>query len=500
MAAKTPTGSAGVPPAGLAETTHFTFPTLSRRDAGAPSRPPLAAGARIFVPRLQSDGSGTRPHIDSGFSCYIGRMPSIRINSVPARALLSIVVALLATPAIYRACGIYCADRIVRSGQTVEKYSRALEYDPGNPVLWWSRGRLRHYSVQQLDLARAAADYTRALELNPRLSQAWVDLSDCLDRMGRYPEAETALENAFTTHRYSPLIRWQAGNFFLRRGNLKKMYECFRMASQYEADKLAIATDIAWKIDDDHAGILEKLVPDDINSNLSYLGFLVGLDEMDLAAPVWRRCRDNTLPDEYEFKPSLVFAYIDRLLAHGRTAEAKKVWEEAIRKSGFAREPKSENLVWNGSFENEILRGGLDWRYPETTDVRFRVDSGSRMDKLRSLHITFGEANISSGFLSQIVPIPKPGRYTLGFYVRTEGLTTDQLPYAAIQGYPDPAGTSARSACVSPSEGWSKVSIPFTVSENCRAIELVLRRDRSSRFDCQIKGSMWLDGFVIGAQ
>jgi tetratricopeptide (TPR) repeat protein len=427
-------------------------------------------------------------------------MPSIRIHSLLLRALLSIVIALLASIAIYRGYGIYRADRIVRSGQTVENYNLALKYDPGNPTLWWNRGRLWHYSVQQLDLAKAAADYQRALDLNPRLSQAWVDRSDCLERMGRYREAETALENAFAAHRYSPLIRWQAGNFFLRRGNLPKMYECFRIASQYEADKLAIAIDTAWKIDDDHAGILEKLVPDDINSNLSYLGFLVGLDELNLAAPAWRRCRNNTLPDEFEFKPSLIFPYIDRLLAHSRAAEAKQVWEEAIRKSGFAGESKSGNLIWNGSFENEILRGGFDWRYPETTEVRFRVESGNRMDKLRSLHITFIEANISAGFLNQIVQIPKPGKYILDFYVRTDGLTTDQLPYAAIQGFPDAAGTSARSACFPATEGWSKVSIPFTVAENCHAIDLALRRDRSSRFDCQIKGSLWLDGFVISAQ
>jgi hypothetical protein len=425
-------------------------------------------------------------------------MPPICITSLPLRVLLTIVIAFLATLAVYRGYGIFRADRIVRSEQSVESYSRALQYDSSNAVLWWKRGRLRHYSIKEVDIVRASEDYQRALSLNPRLSQAWVDLADCFERMAMYPDAETALENAIATHQYSPLVRWQAGNFFLRRGNLPKMYECFRMAGQYERDKLPIAIDIAWKVDPDHAGILEKLVPDDINSNLIYLAFLVGQDELDLAASAWKRCRMDAIPDGFEFKASLAFPYIDRLIAHNRISEAVQIWQETLRKSGFGKgETNSDNLMWNGSFEHELLLGGFDWRHPDTPEVRFRIDSANRMDQLKSLHMIFGDSNISSTFLYQIIAIPEPGAYKLDFYVRTENLTTDQLPYLAIQGYPDAAGASARSGFFPFSTEWRKNSIPFVVNSGCRAIQLYLRRENSSKFDNQIKGSMWLDGFKI---
>lgn len=424
----------------------------------------------------------------------------LNLGSLPARVALTAAVILLAAPAIYRGYGVFRADRIVRSSQTVESYSRALEYDPYNSVLWWSRGRLRHYTVGESDIAMAAADYRQALTLNPRLSQAWVDLADCLERMGRYREAEVALDNASETRRYSPLIRWQAGNFFLRRGNLRRMYECFKLASQYEADKLAIAMDIAWKIDPDRAGILDKLIPDDLNSNLSYLEFLVNRDELDLAIPVWQRFRKNVLPDGFEFKPYAVFPYIDRLFAKSRFQEARQVWNDALRKSGTGRISGSGNLVCNGSFEYEILRGGFDWRYPDIPEVQFQVDSRNRMDQLKSLKLTFGDANISLSLLSQIIPVPEPGNYQLDCYVRTQELTTDQLPYLTIHGFPDAASAAAANATVPSSTEWIKVTIPFTVNANCRAVELVLRRDGSLKFDNQIKGSMWLDGIVMSRQ
>ncbi|HTY62201.1 MAG TPA: tetratricopeptide repeat protein [Acidobacteriota bacterium] len=85
-------------------------------------------------------------------------------------------------------------------------------------------------SVDSPDFRKAANDYTRALRLNPRLGQAWIGLSDCLDHMGRRNEAEAALEKAFAVQPYSPLIRWQAGNFYLRQQNRPKMCECFKLA------------------------------------------------------------------------------------------------------------------------------------------------------------------------------------------------------------------------------------------------------------------------------
>lgn len=427
------------------------------------------------------------------------------------RAILSAVILVAVAPAIYRSYRIFRADRIVRSEKTVESYSRAIQFDPSNATLWWHRGRLRHYSIQAVDIAQAAADYEKALSINPRLGEAWADLSDCYDQMGKYKDAEAAIEKAFAVRPYSPQIRWQAGNFYLRRGNLPRMYECFRLASLYDPQKLRIAMDVSWKIDSEHERILERLIPDTLAANMQYLHFLVARDELELAAPVWQRCLTNAVPADFDLKPSATFAYIDRLLARKRVMEALSIWNDILRKTrsgltdhrlprnpGSASDrPRPASLIWNGSFEYEMLQGGFDWRYHDTEALRFRIDTANRMEGLKSLHMTFGGENLASAFLHQILPIPEAGPYQVDFYLRTDGLTTDQLPYFLIRGYPDAAGASARSDFFPATADWSKVSVPFVAIPGCSAVHLILLRNSSSKFDNKIKGSLWLDGFTV---
>jgi tetratricopeptide (TPR) repeat protein len=354
------------------------------------------------------------------------------------------------------------------------------------------------------NLAQAMLDYRHALSLNPRIGQAWADLADCYDQMGNYAEAEKAFLNAFIVHRYSPSIRWQAGNFYLRRGNLSKMYECFKMSCEYDPQKLAIAMDVSWKIDSEHEQILQKLIPDTLTANLSYLEFLVSRNELTLAAPVWQRFMKSIVPETVELKPACSFSYIDRLISHNHVDEALKVWIDILRKTHSDIEEGHrlltdipENLIWNGSFENEFLNGGFDWRNPERSAVKLSIDTTNRMQGLKSLKATFQSENFSYAFLSQIVPVPEAGSYQLDFCLRAEGLTTDQLPYLALQSYPETTGIYATSSNVPSATEWRKVTIPFTVKPGCNAILLQFQRNQSAKFDNALKGTLWLDGFSL---
>jgi len=426
------------------------------------------------------------------------------------RIIPALLILLGASAVAYYCWYLFISDRTIRSGQTIESCTRALEYEPSNAELWWQRGRLYHYSVQNTDLDRAISDYRKALEINPRLALAWADLSDALEQTKRFELAEIALERSFEMQPYSPSIRWRAGNFYLRRYNLPKMYDCFKMACRYDTSKLGIAIETAWKIDPDHDNIIQNLIPDDFRANIRYLNFLVDKNELDLASAAWQRCLKNPVPPDYQLKPSLLFRFVDRLLLNNRTREALKVWNDILHKArtGLSDTRYQEhgsansrttmtNPVWNASFENEILQGGFDWRYPDIPEIRFRTDTRYRLKGLKSLEITFDGANITNGRLNQIIPIPSPGRYILDFYARTDGLTTDKMPYLSITGYPAATGASARSGDFPSTTDWIKLSIPFEVAEECDAVRLLLHRDRSSKLDNGIKGTLWLDGFSI---
>jgi hypothetical protein len=337
-----------------------------------------------------------------------------------------------------------------------------------------------------------------------------MDLAGALEQKEHHEQAEKAVERALELQPYSPLIRWQAGNFFLQRGNLSRMYDCFATACRYDPSKLGIAIETAWKIDPEKDRILYTLVPDDLRSNMRYLDFLVARNELDLALAAWRRCMQNPLPEDFRLEPSMLFLFIDGLLSAGRTEEALAVWDSVLSKSltgvsdarqlepgKVANAKELQNPVWNGSFENEILGGGFDWRFPEIPEIRFRADTGNRLKGLKSLEVTFEGANVASGFLNQIIPIPAPGEYVLDFYFKTEGLTTDQLPYLSVTGFPETSGAYARSECFPPTADWTRLSVRFEVAEGCGAVRLTLGRNRSSRLNNGIKGVLWLDEFSI---
>lgn len=418
-------------------------------------------------------------------------------------AFIGLILALF-TPAIYRSCMNWRADRIARSDATVAGFSCALQYNPGDATLWWSRARLRHYAVDDVDFAQAIVDYRKALEINPRLVQAWMDLANAYEQTGNFAQAEDALGHAVATRTYSPAIHWQAGNFFLRRGNLERMYEYFKPACRYDPERLGIAIDLSWKADSNHAAILEKLVPDELSANLRYLGFLLSRNELELARAAWERCLKNHAVGSSEFQAASAFGYIDRLLSANRIEDAIRVWDEALQKSGtappatrIAGSAGKANMVWNGSFENEILRGGFDWRLSERTDIELQSDTNNPIDGFKCFRVTFTGTNIQFAGLRQIMPVPAPGTYKLEFYLRSESLSSDQRPYFAIRGYPDAAGAALRTEPFPESTPWKKISVSFEVRKGCRAVQLELRRDTSEKFRSEIKGSLWLDGISI---
>ena len=419
-------------------------------------------------------------------------------------------------PAIHLAYRIAMAEYPVRTYGDLESYNRAVRLDPANGEYWWMRGRFRHFDPASIDLKDAIADYEHALELNPRLGTAWLDLADAYERNGQGKKAEAAIQNALCVHTYSPSARWQAGNFYLLRGNLLKMYECFKMAGEYDPEKLRSALQLVWKVDPDRSRIETQLIPQNLPSCLIYLNFLVERDELDLAKGAWERCIQMPIPERFQYTASHVFPLIDHMLSGNRVKEAFQVWQQALQK-GKERlidnraiyDPRESsglpgrdviNLVWNGSYEKEMLNGGFDWRYYEIPEVELQTDQSAHHDGSKSLRLDFAPNNIGYSHLYQIVPIPASGMYRLEYYAKTEALTSDQRPYFAIYAYPENAPPLLQTEMLPASSSWEKYTAEFNIKPGTDAVLLKLLRDVSTKLGNQIQGSLWLDQISIRAQ
>ncbi len=444
------------------------------------------------------------------FECVHGSL-HINTHTLLRKIAFSCAVILLCASALYWIYGPLHADLLVAREKTFESFTRAIDSDGNNSEYWWIRGRLRHYGFEQNNLPAAIRDYRRALSLNPRLGQAWVDLASCLEQEGDHRGAEESLKNALKVWTYSPIVHWQAGNYYLTHGNPEKMYRHFRTAIDYDAGKLDIALQVAWRADPDPAKILLRLVPDKMEANRKALGFFVARGEMDHAGIAWSRLMRNQIPEDSQMHLSAVFPYIDALLSKSRIQDAYRVWLEARKKFVFHLEtaragtqlstpfkaPSATNLVWNGSFEEDISDGGFDWRRQRSDGADLQFDHTVRYSGRRSLRITFQGANIQFSHLSQIIPLPAPGEYRLQYYLRTENLTTDQKPYFTVESLPASSETVLSTEAFPGTSEWRKYSVVFKAHTGVNAVKLSLRRSLSKKFDSRIQGSLWLDDVAV---
>lgn len=427
----------------------------------------------------------------------------INAESRVRRAAFCCIFILITWAALWHVLKHMRAALLVRGEPTTVSCDRAIALDPNNGELWWIRGRIRHYAMPPGDLQLARRDYQRAVDLNPRLGQAWMDLADCLQRLGDFAGAERSLQRAVAVWAYSPGIHWQAGNLYLLQGRLEPMYKHFRTAVDYDISKLEIALQVSMRADPDHARAFKELVPDSFQANLRALDFYVQRGDLDPAAQAWERLLRNPVPRGFSLTASNSFAYIDALLGNGRVAEAQRTWLQALRIQSGSRfgetyqQNPSMNLVHNGSFEEEILDGGFDWRLKAGDGASIRIDPGDGADKNKSLNVTFNEANVDFDHFYQIVPVPSAGRYRLEYRLKTEGLTTDQKPYLQIETFPRSQDAILRTALFPADSPWTQHAFSFELPAGTALVKLVLRRLPSARFDNSIRGSLGLDDVAI---
>jgi tetratricopeptide (TPR) repeat protein len=437
-------------------------------------------------------------------------MATMKIRRTTIRIALTILLLVVIAPALFLAYRICRAEYRVRTKGDLESYIQAIQLDPANGEYWWMRGRFHHYDLESMNVPVAIADYERALQLNPRIGKAWLDLSDAYEKTGLLQKAESALQNAMRVYAFSPSVRWQAGNFYLIRGDLQRMYECFKMASEYDIEKLNSALQLVWEIDPDSARIERDLIPQNLPSYLLYLNFLISHDELDLAKAVWEKSLRMPIPDRFQYRASSAFGLIDHLLMKNRIEEAVHVWQQDLQKeevkgihSNFESIKQSiqseTNLIWNGSFEEEILNGGFDWRLFEIPEVEVQTVLNESFDGLKCLRIRFSSSNVAYFHLRQALPILNPGIYRFEYCAKTIDLTSDQRPYFALRAFPENGTTYFHTEMLPANSSWQKYSYEFRVEPETKALQLVLIRDLSTKLGNQIQGTLWLDSGSIGA-
>ena len=371
----------------------------------------------------------------------------------------------------------------------VSKTLKAIQLEPGNAEYRDFLGRNLALSGSTLD--EAISNYRTAVELNRYEARYWLDLAGAYQFAGRTEEQGDSLERAAQADPTTPHVAWEAGNFFLVRGDREKALRYFRVVLANDPEAVDSTLKLCWRAAGNATEILDQALPPRADLYLSFLQFLVTRQEATAAENVWDRLIG--LRQAFPAKPAL--PYFQLLIAKQEVLAAKSAWQQLSSEDPSLQKylPSNENLVINGGFEENMLNGGFDWWYQSLPQAALAIDTSDVHSGTRSLSVTFDGHNVPGPALVQFIPAKPNTSYKFSAACRTENIDTASGPrFAIVDAYTnssyvltdDTLGTTP----------WRLQQASFQTGPSTNLLVLKVARDPATPL---IRGKLWIDDFKL---
>jgi hypothetical protein len=403
-------------------------------------------------------------------------------------AILAFAVCLVAL-LCYQAGKLWLADRDIRSN-SLQKLERGAALEPGNADAWDALGRFRQLDFTNPDPSGALADYQRAVRANPLSAHHWMNLAEAYEADGEVAQAREAFQHARSVYPLSAEVSWNYGNFLLRQDQPADGYAEIQHAVRSDPALLTLAISRTWRASRDVNILLDQVLPGDADAYLQALDYFANSKQMDPALVVWQRLVGLGKP----IVLAKSFPFIDELIAEDRSADAKKVWTEALAISGLNHnEPLKHSLIWNGDFAQDFIGGGLGWRWQTPIGAGFTFDTVPEAYGVRSAQIYFGGgSNPELSEPKQYVAVEPNRSYRFHAYMRTESVTTEMGMRFSIT---DPNHLNAvhvMTENLTGSHPWTATDMDVVTGPETHFLLVQLQRYPSRLFDNKLSGTLWI--------
>jgi Tetratricopeptide repeat len=420
----------------------------------------------------------------------------LRLTNVPARlAAVSLALTLAATLAylsIRNACAVYYASLGTRFG-----YETAARLEPANPENWYLLGRYWQYTLDESNAPRAIQNYRRALSLNPRSADAWLDLATVYESEGDLQNARGAFLQAKRAYPLSAAVSWRYGNFLLRQDEVPQAFAEIRRAVYVDPKRSAEAFSRCWRVEPDINAILENVLPPDRDGYFGVIRELGAAGQLAAALTVWQRL----VSIHPALKLNDAIPFTDLLIQKRQISDARRTWQDALLLSNAPQniDPPG-SAVWDGGFETGVRGGAFAWVFAAPSGgVQTGIDSRQKHSGNSSLRLTFdGRHNVNFDGVCTNAEVHPETNYHLSAWVRTQTLTTDQGVRLRLNWYPDShSGGSVETPNVQGTQPWTLIEIPWTSGKDVRYARVCVVRNASGKLDSQIHGSAWVDDVAL---
>jgi tetratricopeptide (TPR) repeat protein len=406
----------------------------------------------------------------------------------PRRALL-IAALTVALFYLYQGVRLWIADHRINSNRlaTIES-GAALE--PGDAEAWDILGRFRQLDFVASDPNEAVKDFQRAIHDNPLSAYYWMNLAGAYEATGNISDARDAFEHAQSVYPLSAQVAWNYGNYLLREQRWAEGHAQIQLAVRSDPSLLPLAISRAWRSNHDVDTLLNQVLPADVNAYLQTLDFFASIHEAEPGLKVWQRLISLAKPVALPRS----FSFLDELIREDRSADASRVWREALNAAGLPHEgPGNGSLIWDGNFTGDFTNGGLGWRWNNPLGATIDFDSAPPGHSGRSVRLDFGGgSNLGLEYPLEYVPVEPQRTYRFRAYLRTEAISTESGMRFAIAD-PNHAGiASLETENLTGDRTWTAAELDVPTGAQTHFLVVRLYRGRSRLFDNKLSGTAWI--------
>jgi hypothetical protein len=185
--------------------------------------------------------------------------------------------------------------------------------------------------------------------------------------------------------------------------------------------------------------------------------------------------------------------YVDSLIQARSVSEASQAWKQLMSRSRVLQAySQPDNLVMDGTFTQEILNSGFDWRYVPRPQIVVALDKSEFHTGNRSLRLVYSGSGSDAGIF-QYIAVQPDMRYRLSAWVKSDQLETANGPAITIfDGYNNATfGSTEETVGTTP---WHRLETEVQTGPETKLLMLaVLRRPGETR----VQGKFWVDDIKL---
>jgi hypothetical protein len=347
------------------------------------------------------------------------------------------------------------------------------------------------------DLDRAEFHAMRAISLSPNDYRFPLILASIKEAKGDRAAAEEALKAAQSLAPNNRDVHWWLANVMLREGKLAPSLEEFRVAVAANPALLPGTLDLIWRASRGNFEAVETVTGADPKSRLTLAQFLVGKSRVAEASNVFRSVDRSARMTSAEGA-----AVLTSLIGAGQAGVARELWMSLV-----AEGDSQPQLIWNGGFESDILKGlsQFDWAFGRSEYARLSLDGGHAHTGARSLRLDFlgRDTTKLDDEIKQLIVLRPGARYRFECYAKSEGLVTPEGPRVVVT---DNASNwvAASEPVAAGSNDWKPLAIEFAAPRYNRSgaspVFISIKRKPRFSYDEPTRGTIWFDDFTIKEQ